>query len=192
MSRNASCTQVPLAHRSCSCPAYASAPALIALAKMAGLVVTPTTWSRPTKLARLPLVSRSRLRSSSQMETPALLSSQSRSVMIMILSGVTLRVGRRLVRYAGQGEELGPAGRVGPQRAQQGRSNRLGAVRPHAAQRHAGVLGLQHHVHPRSAQAGRQALGHLLRDPSLAWWPGGEVLHQPAWLDRPNEPSAGR
>src|SRR5689334_312000 len=126
MSRSASCTQVPRAHRSCSCLAYASPPALIALAKVAGLVVTPSTWSRATRLARLPLVSRSRLRSSSQIATHALLSSASRSAMIVILSGVTLRVGHCLVRHARQGEELGPAGRVGPQRPQQGRSDRLG------------------------------------------------------------------
>ena len=69
----------------------ASPPPLIALAKMVGLVVTPTTWSRATRLARLPLVSRSRLRSSSQIETPALLRSASRSAMIVILSGGTLR-----------------------------------------------------------------------------------------------------
>src|SRR5881275_2598231 len=114
---------------------------------MVGLVVTPTTWSRATRLARLPLVSRSRLRSSSQIETPALLRSASRSAMIVILSGGTLR----------GAPSLSAARRVGPQRAQQGRRDRLRAVRPYAAQRHAGVLRLQHHADTGGAKTGGQA-----------------------------------
>ena len=51
--------------------------AVMALAKIVGLVVTPTTRSRATRSARLPDTSRSRLRSSSQIETPALVSAAS-------------------------------------------------------------------------------------------------------------------
>src|SRR5215469_8322416 len=55
------------------------------------LPVAPATWSRATRLARFPLVSRPRLRSSSQIETPRPLRSASGSAMIIILSGATHR-----------------------------------------------------------------------------------------------------
>ena len=105
----------------------------------------------------------------------------------MILSGVTFRVGHRLVQHAGQGEELGPAGRVGPQRAQQGRRDGLRAVRSDAAQRHAGVLGFKHHAHARGAKTGGQALGDLLGQPLLDLRPGGEVLDQTGQLGQPDD-----
>jgi hypothetical protein len=63
-------------------------PLLIALAKIVGLVVTPVTWSCATKSASLPEVSRSRLRSSSQIDTPAALSAAKGSVIPVLVSVV--------------------------------------------------------------------------------------------------------
>ena len=63
-----------------TCSAYASASE-IAFAKMVGLVVTPLTCWSWIRDARLPLVSRCRERSSSQMETPASASAFKRSFM---------------------------------------------------------------------------------------------------------------
>src|SRR6266436_4511964 len=56
---------------------------------MLGLVVTPVTWSRAASSARLPLTKRSRLRSSSQIDTPAFASTASRLVIEAPPSGTT-------------------------------------------------------------------------------------------------------
>src|SRR5215469_14024702 len=117
---------------------------------MVGFVVTPTTWSSATRLARLPVVSRSRLRSSSQIETPLLVSSVSWLLMVWSflqwcsLGWSTLGVGQR--------QKFGPLLRVVAQRSGQGGGDCLSAPGSHTAQRHAGVLGFQHDAGPASAE----------------------------------------
>src|SRR5947209_19778403 len=59
----------------------------MALAKMVGLVVTPTTCRSRTSRARPPPSSRARLRSSSQIETPAFVSAASGSGRVPAGSG---------------------------------------------------------------------------------------------------------
>src|SRR6516164_5856045 len=70
MSRDASPTLTPRRASSPSCSLYAL-PWLRAWSKIVGLDVTPTTCRSRTRAARLPLVSRSRLMSSSHTATPA-------------------------------------------------------------------------------------------------------------------------
>jgi hypothetical protein len=65
-------------------------------------------------------------------------------------------------------------------------------VRPNAAQRHAGVLGLQHHTHAGGAKTGSQALGDLLGQPLLDLGPGREMLNQPGQLGQPDDALAGQ
>src|SRR5215472_17685743 len=122
---------MPRLARSRSCAVYASLSA-IALANIVGFVVTPATWSCSTRLARLPVASRTRLRSSSQIETPLLVSSASRSVIVIPPARDAGVVG--LARRTGQGQELGPVLWVGAQRSGQGRGDGLRALCPHATQ----------------------------------------------------------
>ena len=76
----ASSTEESRAASSAICSSYAS-PLASAEAKIVGLVVTPTTDDSATRSARLLVVSRSRERSSSQMDTPASARAFSRSLM---------------------------------------------------------------------------------------------------------------
>ena len=88
--RTASSTSTPRTARSRSCQSYSSA-SLSALAKIVGLVVTPTTcfsrrsWSSPPEL------SRTREMSSSQTATPAALSSPSLSVVMCAIAPLSCR-----------------------------------------------------------------------------------------------------
>src|SRR5690349_1382896 len=84
---------------------------------MAGLDVTPTTWLFFTRSARLPVSSRSRERSSSQMDTPASARALRRSFMwCLLMFGGDWRVGAvgqgQSVRSVGQGAQA-VAGGVG-------------------------------------------------------------------------------
>src|SRR3954454_23652501 len=63
-------TAICRVRRSCSCSSYAS-PFSMAFWKIVGLLVTPTTCFLWTSSCRFPVRSRSRLMSSSQMETPS-------------------------------------------------------------------------------------------------------------------------
>jgi len=74
----------------------------MALAKIVGLDVIPTTWLSLISRVRAPVVSSRRLRSSSQTETPS-------AVSFWSASGVAHR---RLFVGGDQGEELGPRGGV--------------------------------------------------------------------------------
>src|ERR687886_302235 len=62
-----------------------SSPLERAEAKIVGLVVTPTTDDSRISCSRLPVLIRSRDRSSSQIETPASESCFSRSLMVVLL-----------------------------------------------------------------------------------------------------------
>src|SRR6266566_8314858 len=98
MAREASPTDTPRRASSASCSLYRS-PWLRAWSKIVGLEVTPTTCRSRARAARLPLVSRTRLMSSSQMATPAADSSASASECVVmtvapLLTGVrTCRTG---------------------------------------------------------------------------------------------------
>src|SRR5260370_28661692 len=129
---------------------------------MLGLVVTPTTWSRAARLARLPETSRSRLRSSSQIETPARVSAARLSVIESPFRPPALR--RRAlpsVRHPGQREELRARPRVRAQRAEQGRGAGRGPESPYPAQRHARVLRLQHDARAARVQPRGEAVRYL-------------------------------
>src|SRR5215469_599362 len=145
----------------------------MAFAKMVGLVVTPTTWSCSIRSARLPVTSRSRLRSSSQIETPTLLRSASALVIATLLSAAGCSPASG---HAGQGEELRPRTRIGAQRAVQRRGDGRGPAGSHSAQGHAGVLGLEHHTRPARAQATDERVQDLLSQPLLGLRPRRVVL----------------
>src|SRR5450756_592114 len=80
--------------RSLICSSYAS-PLASALAKIVGLEVTPRTWEFLIRAARLPVISRFLLMSSSQIDTPAWVSSSSTSLIAAFLlpSSSSLRDG---------------------------------------------------------------------------------------------------
>lgn len=67
----------------------------------------------------------------------------------------------------GQGEELGPGGRVVPQRTEQLGCDHAGVVRLDPTQRHAGVFGLQDNADTAGLQMLVQPLGDLLGEPLL-------------------------
>ena len=71
--RDASSTLTPRTARSRSWPSYA-VPCAMACAKIVGFDVTPRTWKSLASMARLPVVSRSRLMSSSQIATSSAVS----------------------------------------------------------------------------------------------------------------------
>src|SRR5688500_13005532 len=110
---------------------------------MVGLVVTPTTWLPAIRSARLPETRRARLRSSSQIATPASVSSVRWSPM---------DTPHDAAPPGGEREELGTRPVVLPQRAEQGGRDRAAPGRPHSAQAHAHVLGLGHDADARWAQ----------------------------------------
>src|SRR4051795_1509793 len=78
-------TAICRVRRSCNCSSYAS-PFSIAFWKIVGLLVTPTTFFLSRSSCRLPVRSRSRLMSSSQIETPSSDSCASASLMSCPLS----------------------------------------------------------------------------------------------------------
>ena len=80
----ASSTLASTAASSRICSSYCS-PLDSAEAKIVGLVVTPTTEESAISRSRLPVLIRSRERSSSQIETPASESCFSRSLMVVLL-----------------------------------------------------------------------------------------------------------
>ena len=82
--RDASSTDTPRTARSLICDSYAS-PLARASAKIVGFDVTPRTWKSLIRLARFPVVSRFRLMSSSQIDTPAPVICSSTSLMSVFL-----------------------------------------------------------------------------------------------------------
>ena len=152
---------------------------------MLGLVVTPTTWSRAARSARLPDTSRSRLRSSSQIETPALVRAASGS---FIVAPFLLHGGEMPARAKNSARERASVAQC----PEQGRGDGLGAEGPHAAQRHARVLGLKQHADAPRAQALGQAVGDLFGQPLLDLRPGREVLDQAGQLGQAEDALAGQ
>ena len=93
---------------------------------------------------------------------------------------------------AGQGEELGPRGRVGAQSAEQRRGDRAGAGGADPAQAHAGVLGLDHDADTARRQVPVQVLGDLLGQPLLGLGPVSVELDEAGQLGQPEDPVGGQ
>ena len=91
-----------------------------------------------------------------------------------------------------KGEELGAGARVVAQRAAHARRDRGGARGPHAAQRHAHVLGLDDDAHPARVQVGVQPVGDVRGEPLLHLRAVGVQLHDAGELGEPEDPRAGK
>ena len=153
----------------------------IAFAKIVGLVVMPTTSRSAMSLLRPPERMRSRERSSSQMLTPA--ARRSPVVVMTVLPAPLLDVSRRHVAEALPpvlGERTGEP--CGPGSCRRG---------PRSADRHAEVLGLEHHADAVRRELGCQVVGDLHGEPFLELEVAGEVLDDPGQLGEPEE-SLGR
>ena len=142
------------------------------------------------------MTSRSRLRSSSQMDTPARLSvarAGSHDIPPVWLGRLVSR--RLTVSLAPPGPGARNSARDRASRAQrpgQRRGDRRGAEGPHAAQGHARVLGLEHDAH--AARGSGAPPGS--RRPAWSAAPGsaagGEVLHHPGQLGQAEDAVAGQ
>src|SRR5215217_5935762 len=144
----------------------------MAFAKIVGLDVIPTTWLSVTSRFSVPLVSSGRLRSSSQTETPAAVSSWSGSGMA------------HLRRFVGgdQGKELDPRGGVVAELAVQCRGDCVGARRSYAAYGHAQVLRRYDHTYAARRKVILEPVSDLLGQPFLHLGAAGEQLDHPSQL----------
>src|SRR5215211_3250070 len=144
----------------------------MAFAKIVGLDVIPTTWLCVTSWFSVPLVSSGRLRSSSQIETPAAVSSWSGSGTAHL----------RLFVGGDQGEELGTARPAPPRGCLSRRGDCVGAGRSHAAYGHAQVLGCYDDPHAARRKVILEPVCDLLSQPFLHLGAAGEQLHHPSQL----------
>src|SRR5829696_9553953 len=154
----------------------------MAFAKIVGLDVIPTTWLCVTSRFRVPLVSSGRLRSSSQIETPAAVSSWSGSGMAHL----------RLFVGGDQGKELGPRGSLVAELAVQCRGDCVGAGRSHAAYGHAQVLGCYDDPHAARRKVILEPVCDLLSQPFLHLGAAGEQLHHPSQLGQAKNARPGK
>src|SRR5829696_6751618 len=152
----------------------------MAFAKIVGLDVIPTTWLSVTSRFSVPLVSSGRLRSSSQTETPAAVSSWSGSGMAHL----------RLFVGGDQGKELGPRGGVVAELAVQCRGDCVGAGRSYAAYGHAQVLGCHDDTYAARRKVILEPVCDLLGQPFLHLGAAGEQLDYPSQLRQAENPLA--